>query len=211
MTDYGHPGITWVGLNADKPAAGLARRFAYCTDTGKLWYDNGSTWTHVLYDFPTLKIAGNAVLNATRQFAVGLIPDADNTYLIGGTSNRWNAAYIAGMVKAGWLKIDGTDDIVISSLNVAQNLHGCYPEASGTRDCGSTSLKWANMWTVVDHVGDTIFENNMRITESEKLGMGKGLAFLSKKGKVLMVLDNEGNLKISGKIGALHGVDRDET
>lgn len=46
--------------------------------------------------------------------------------------------------------------------------------------------------------GDSVFDNKMRITEGEKLGLGHGLVFLSKTGKVVMLLDGEGNLKISG-------------
>jgi len=47
---------------------------------------------------------------------------------------------------------------------------------------------------------DILFENDFRITEAEKLGLGKGLAFLNDKGKVLMVLDRKGNLSLAGKI-----------
>ena len=51
--------------------------------------------------------------------------------------------------------------------------------------------------------GDYIFGNELRMTEAEKLGFPKGLAFLNDKGKVLMVLDGEGNLSIAGKIKQL--------
>ena len=48
-----------------------------------------------------------------------------------------------------------------------------------------------------------VFANDFRITEAEKFGLGKGLAFLNPKGRVLMVLDEEGNLSIAGKIKEL--------
>jgi hypothetical protein len=47
---------------------------------------------------------------------------------------------------------------------------------------------------------DVSFENDFRITEAEKLGFEKGLAFLSDKGKLLMRLDARGNLHVRGKI-----------
>ncbi|MDH5690713.1 MAG: hypothetical protein OEY81_04735, partial [Candidatus Bathyarchaeota archaeon] len=47
---------------------------------------------------------------------------------------------------------------------------------------------------------DVKFENEFRITEAEKLGLSKGLAFLNPKGKVLMFLDMDGNVEISGKL-----------
>jgi hypothetical protein len=53
--------------------------------------------------------------------------------------------------------------------------------------------------------GDYIFGNDLRITEAEKLGFRKGLAFLNSRGRVLMVLDSQGNLKVAGKIQKLRG------
>jgi hypothetical protein len=48
--------------------------------------------------------------------------------------------------------------------------------------------------------GDIRFQNDFRITEAEKLGFKKGLAFLNPKGKVLMMLDGKGNLHVAGKV-----------
>jgi hypothetical protein len=53
--------------------------------------------------------------------------------------------------------------------------------------------------------GDLRFQNDFRITEAENLGLGHGLAFLNKNGKLVMVLDEDGNICIAGevkKIGA---------
>jgi hypothetical protein len=47
---------------------------------------------------------------------------------------------------------------------------------------------------------DVVFENDFRITEAEKFGLPKGLAFLNSKGSILMLLDGMGNLQISGKL-----------
>ncbi len=50
---------------------------------------------------------------------------------------------------------------------------------------------------------DILFENMFKVTEAEKVGLGKGLAFLNPDGDTIMLLDSEGNLKIKGKIGRL--------
>jgi hypothetical protein len=53
------------------------------------------------------------------------------------------------------------------------------------------------------HLADAIFANDFRITEAEKLGLGHGLAFLNQKGKLIMLLDEKGNLRISGEVQKL--------
>jgi len=52
-------------------------------------------------------------------------------------------------------------------------------------------------------LADAVFANGFRITEAEKLGFGKGLAFLNQEGKALMVLNEKGDLHLKGKIKAL--------
>ena len=59
----------------------------------------------------------------------------------------------------------------------------------------TNSVNCAN-WSATD----IIFENKFRITESEKLGFPKGLAFLNPRGKILMFLDSTGNIEILGKV-----------
>jgi hypothetical protein len=50
---------------------------------------------------------------------------------------------------------------------------------------------------------DILFENMFKVTEAEKVGLGKGLAFLNPDGETIMLLDSEGNLKVKGEIGRL--------
>jgi hypothetical protein len=50
------------------------------------------------------------------------------------------------------------------------------------------------------HATDIIFKNDFRITEAENLKLGKGLAFLNPKGKIIMLLDENGNLALFGKL-----------
>lgn len=53
------------------------------------------------------------------------------------------------------------------------------------------------------HAANAFFANDFRITEAEKLGLGHGLAFLNRKNKVVMVLDGDGNLRITGEVKKL--------
>lgn len=59
----------------------------------------------------------------------------------------------------------------------------------------TNSVNCAN-WSATDMV----FENNFRIAEGGKLGLGKGLVFLNLKGKVAMFLDEDGSFEISGEL-----------
>jgi hypothetical protein len=47
---------------------------------------------------------------------------------------------------------------------------------------------------------DILFNNEFRITEAEKVNMGKGLVFLNPKGKAIMLIDGNGNVEIFGKL-----------
>ncbi len=53
------------------------------------------------------------------------------------------------------------------------------------------------------HLADAVFANDFRLTEAEKLGYGKGVAFLDNKGKVLMVLSESGDLHLAGRVKSL--------
>jgi len=47
---------------------------------------------------------------------------------------------------------------------------------------------------------DVLFNNEFRITEAENVNLGHGLVFLNPKGKVIMLLDEDGNIEIFGKL-----------
>jgi hypothetical protein len=49
-------------------------------------------------------------------------------------------------------------------------------------------------------LADAIFANGFRMTEAEKLGFGRGIAFLNDEGKVLMILSRNGDLRLAGRI-----------
>ena len=57
------------------------------------------------------------------------------------------------------------------------------PVNDNTWDLGSSSYRWANIYCVTLHQGDSVFANGWRITEAEKFGLGEGLILVSPDGK----------------------------
>jgi hypothetical protein len=73
-----------------------------------------------------------------------------------------------------------------------------YVHPSNQQCVYASSIAWENCPRY--YTSDLVFTNNFRITEAEKLGLGHGLAFLNQKNKVLMVLTENGNLHVAGRI-----------
>jgi len=74
------------------------------------------------------------------------------------------------------------------------------PTISSLYALGSTTLKWANIYTASSTVGDLIFGNDFRITEDYEIP--QSLVFKNQKGDEIMRLDENGNLIIKGSIFA---------
>ena len=73
-----------------------------------------------------------------------------------------------------------------------ENCPRFYAPAAHTHTCANSG--------VCGTIQDLVFANDFRITEAEKLGLGRGLAFLNPKGELIMFLDGDGNIEISGKL-----------
>jgi len=96
-------------------------------------------------------------------------------------------------------------------MSIASSCNKQYSHPSGQQCVYATSIAWEycpHYGCVNYSAGDLCmkkgmripFINGMAITEAESLGLGPGFAFLNRKGKVIMVLDEDGNIEISGKI-----------
>ena len=72
------------------------------------------------------------------------------------------------------------------------------PSAHNTYSLGSSSYKWADLYAVTTHVGDLLFGNEFRITESTSTL--QSLIFKNQKGEKIMELDENGNLSIAGEL-----------
>jgi len=93
-----------------------------------------------------------------------------------------------------------------NTMSIAVSCNRQYSHPSNQQCVYAGSVAWENCPRFYSY--DIIFVNKFRITEAEKLGFKKGLAFLNPKGKPLMVLDGKGNLSLAGKIKKLKNVKR---
>jgi len=90
-----------------------------------------------------------------------------------------------------------------NTMSIAVSCNRQYTHPSNQQCVYAGSVAWENCphFGCVNYLsGDIRFQNDFRITEAEKLGFKKGLAFLNPKGKVLMMLDGKGNLHVAGKV-----------
>ncbi|HLE74915.1 MAG TPA: hypothetical protein VI864_02595 [Candidatus Bathyarchaeia archaeon] len=117
---YGsHPGIVWVGLDANKPTAGKLGRFAFATDTGTLYRDTGTGWAVEFKHLKSLTISGMAIMDENGRFLVDTVPSNPNAGL-GTDTYPWNFIKVVGLGRFGWVAIGGT--IVITSALHLQNV-----------------------------------------------------------------------------------------
>jgi len=81
---------------------------------------------------------------------------------------------------------------VYASSVAWENCPRYYAPAAHTHSCANSG--------VCGTIQDLVFANEFRITEAEKLGFGRGLAFLNHEGRALMVLTESGDLHVAGKV-----------
>jgi hypothetical protein len=90
-----------------------------------------------------------------------------------------------------------------NTMSIAVSCNRQYTHPSSQQCVYASSVAWENcprFYCVNYKSGDVLFQNNFRITESEKIGFNEGLAFLNPKGKVIMLIDGNGNVEIFGKL-----------
>ena len=77
-----------------------------------------------------------------------MFPHVNNTYDLGSASYRWKNGYFAGAIDLGSLKVAGTE--VLTSSRVLQNIASVaqtlLPDADNTRDLGSSSYRWRDLY-----------------------------------------------------------------
>ena len=132
------------------------------------------------------------------QFPLGRMPRGGSGYVLEAQGVSYDPMYVnpnGRYTPAGHNHAAG--DITSGVLAEARCPNVYSGQITFNGGIVTNSVNCAN-WSATD----IIFENNFRMTEAEKLGLGKGLAFLNPKGKVIMFLDEEGNIAISGKLKA---------
>lgn len=100
------------------------------------------------------------------------------------------------------LGLTSNTDLIINGRIASQLL----PDSNNLRSLGQSTLKWAHMWTVVDHVGDIEFDNGWRWTEADKVDKNKkgtdGLYLMDENWEKVMYVDRKGHLKVRGDVSS---------
>ncbi|RJQ39442.1 MAG: hypothetical protein C4555_03250 [Dehalococcoidia bacterium] len=99
-------------------------------------------------------------------------------------------------------------NITLAPSTVVQVNGNMRADTNNTRSLGTSSIKYSDMWTVVDHVGDIEFDNGWRFTEPDKVYDGAkpedGLLIMNSKWEVMGGFDKYGNLWVKGFVKPLH-------
>jgi len=141
-------------------------------------------------------VSADVAIITSGQFPLGRMPRGTSGYVLEAQGAGADPMYVdpnARYQPAGHNHAAG--NITSGVLDEARCPHVYSNQVSFNGGLVTNSVNCAN-WSATD----IIFENKFRITEGEKLGLGKGLAFLNPKGKLVMSLDADGNIEISGKL-----------
>jgi hypothetical protein len=141
-------------------------------------------------------VTANAAIVTSGRFPLGRLPVGTSGYVLEAEGGGYDPMYVdpnGRYQPAGHNHAAG--NITSGVLDEARcpNVYSGVIHFNG--GIVTNSVNCANFSAT-----DVSFENDFRITEAEKLGFEKGLAFLSDKGKLLMRLDARGNLHVRGKI-----------
>ncbi|MCD6199455.1 MAG: hypothetical protein J7K15_12955, partial [Deltaproteobacteria bacterium] len=140
-------------------------------------------------------------------FDGSIIPDEDGAYDLGSYEVRWRDAFFRGSVTAsgtgtfGALNISGVPVITSSRdlVSISSVQTHLIPSPDNTRDLGSSTNRWRNLYVVNLNTGDIIFRNGWRITEFDENGKQmNGLRILDEDGEEIFKIAEDG-LYFKGK------------
>jgi len=141
-------------------------------------------------------VSADAAIIASGQFGLGRMPRGASGYVLEGEGAGFDPMYVdpnGRYSPAG--HNHAASNISSGVLDEARCPNVYSNKVTFNGGIATNSVNCSNFVAA-----DVVFENSFKITESEKLGLPKGLAFLNPKGTVLMFLDGDGNLMISGKL-----------
>jgi hypothetical protein len=195
-------------------AGGVAVHFLPNADNTYNLGASGTRWGNLylagLADLGWLNIGGALVISSSRvlqnvtadagiitsgQFSLLNMPRGTNGYVLEAEGASNNPMYVnpnGRYTPAGHNHAAG--DITSGVLAEARcpNVYSGQITFNGGIITNSVNCK---NWSAAD----VVFENKFAITEAEKLGFPRGLAFLNSRGKVIMVLNEKGNMQLLGK------------
>lgn len=168
--------------------------FLMVTSNSEVSYN---TWNFVAFvwdaNAQTVKLYINGVLDAQQSGTVGNITNTLDLHI--GGYGTWFYEGIIDEVRiySRALSPEEIKALYYSSLGIRRehvtSVMGVLDSdvlltTDNAYDSGSPTARWANIYCVTLHQGDSVFANGWKITEAEKLGLGEGLVLVSPDGKV---------------------------
>ena len=74
------------------------------------------------------------------------------------------------------------------------------PYSDNAFDLGTSNLRWRSIYCINLYASDIGLENGFRIVEAEKLGLGRGIAFVNPEGRAVAWIDENGILHVRGVV-----------
>jgi len=141
-----------------------------------------------IYATTVLYIQAPTVINDTLTCgsisAQATKPNTNNSYDLGSSSYKWKDIYLSGDIITTTNEDNVTGDLI--------------PTINNNYELGNASYKWYKITAHYTTFGDIAFANNFRITEEE--GEREGLAIYNQHDKKIMVLNEDGDLWLAGKL-----------
>jgi hypothetical protein len=212
IDDLGSAALTWANLYIRYIKDDDGTTCAHTNSDGHFYIDNDlyvggddilDSGPNVIFSFDG---AGNVdnTPDFTGGFYTGIIEiDDDNANVVlanmdvtAATGNGIEASYIFAIDSIPIIEVycegDGAGGTNLERLHALKDI---WPIDNNARTLGDVTKKWSDVWTVLNHVGDLIFDNDFRFTEKPN-----SLVLLNQNGEPIMEIDTNGNLKVTGSI-----------
>jgi hypothetical protein len=183
--DLGNASYRWSGL--------------YVAGVGSLGWLNIGGYTVITNTRVLQNVTADAAVITSGQFPLARLPRDTGGYVLEAQGAGYDPMYVnpnGRYTPAGHEHAAG--DITSGTIAEARLPNVYTGQVTFNGGIVTNNVNCAN-W----QLADAVFANGFRITEAEKLGFGKGLAFLNPEGKTLMVLTEKGDLHLKGKLKAL--------
>ena len=180
--DLGNGSFRWSGL--------------YVAGVGSLGWLNIGGYTVITSGRVLQNVTADAAIITSGRFTTARLPEGAGGYVLEAQGDGFDPMYVnpnGRYAPAGHEHAAG--DItsgIIAEARLPNVYTGLITFQGGIV---TNSVNCAN-W----QLADAIFANGFRMTEAEKLGFGRGIAFLDDEGRVLMVLSKNGDLHLAGRI-----------
>jgi hypothetical protein len=192
--------ITSGGTAIDITSGGLVR---FLSGGDALFRAGASNFNYITFQNSGGSTQGTLRLDAS---GLGLVASGTTAVQLSAGSGAIN------IVNSGIINLGGASTTLLrlglsSSTSIDVNgriASGLLPDADNARTNGSASLRWSLVRGVTITPGDLVFENDIVITEPDKVYRDAdpcdGLCFLSTKWEMIAWLHKNGNMEVAGEV-----------